>query len=203
MVTLALAHGLNFCDLYENSGLQRIDNAFIDHLSKVDDNLSQRLLKARSKPDEIEDKESSDLFLEMAPHVDDFLGHLFGIESEIRELAERHHELAPIFACKRLFVQRQAAKKIKADEAISFDGTSLWAQLEKLIGKPFDQLSFSKTVMTWLDDESKNAEALDLAKRYAAWAFHTEAGKKLHQSDVLFRGPEKIDFLIPGATGRN
>ena len=194
MATLALAHGLSFRDLYENKGLKRIDNAFIDHLNDIGGDLGQRLLKARVKPDDLDDKKSSDLFLEMAPHVDDFLGHLFGIETEVRELAERHHDLAPLFACKRLFVQRQAAKKIKADEAVSIDGPSLWAQLETHTGKPFDQLSFAKTVMTWLDDESKNAQALDLARQYAAWAFHTDAGKKLHRSDVLFKGPEKIDF---------
>ena len=195
MVTLALAHGLNFYDLYEDSGLQRIDAAFVGHLSQIDCDLSQKLLNARNDPDSLDDREQSDLLLEIAPHVDDFLGHLFGIESEVRELSERHHNLAPLFTCKRLFVQRQAAKKIKADEAAKIDGYSLRAQLEKLIGKSFDQLVFAKTVMSWLENESKNAEVIDLAKRYAAWAFHTEEGKKLHQTDVLFKGPERIDPL--------
>jgi len=195
MANLALAHGLIFRDLYENNGLERIDKAFIDHLNEAENNLGRRLLDARSNPNDIDDKANSDLILEIAPHVDDFLGHLFGIETEVRKLAERHHDLAPLFACKRLFVQRQAAKKIKADEASLIDGPALRTQLVELVGKPFDQLSFAKTVMTWLNDEIKNEGSLDLARRYAAWAFHTEAGKKFHQSDVLFKGPEKIDFL--------
>ncbi len=194
MSDLVLAHGLNFSDLYKNDGLKRIDNAFIEHLNEADGQLGHRLLNARTYPKGLDDKATSDLFLEIAPHIDDFLGHLFGIEKEVRTLAERHHELAPLFVCKRLFVQRQAAKKIKADEADLIDGPKLRKQLEKLIGKPFDQLSFSKTVMTWLSDESSNAEALDIAKQYAAWAFHTKQGKKLHKSDVLFKGPEKVDF---------
>ena len=117
------------------------------------------------------------------------------IEAETRELAERHHDLAPLFACKRLFAQRQAAKKIKADEAALIDGPTLRIQLTELMGTTFDQLSFAKNVMTWLNDEINNSDALDVARRYAAWAFHTEAGKKEHQSDVLFKGPAKVDFL--------
>ncbi|MBH89096.1 MAG: pyridine nucleotide-disulfide oxidoreductase [Magnetovibrio sp.] len=195
MATLALAYGLTFSDLYENDGLQRIDDAFTDHLKQVDGNLNQRLVNARSKPNSLDERGASDLFLDLAPHIDDFLGHLFGIESEVLQLAERHHDLAPLFACKRLFVQRQAAKKIKADDAALIDGPSLWAKLEKLIGKPFDQLSFAKSIMTWLEDETTNEYGLNLARQYAAWAFHTEAGKKLHLSDILFKGPEKIDFL--------
>jgi len=195
MANLALAHGLNFRDLYENDGLRRVDTAFLDHLKGAEDDLGQRLLDARSNPDALDDKAASDLFLEIAPHIDDFLGHLFGIESEIRDLSERHHDLAPLFACKRLFVQRQAAKKIKADEAASFDGPALEAELAALTGSAFDQLGFAKTVMAWLDDEETNADALDLARRYAAWAFHSDDGQKRHQSDVLFKGPKKIDFL--------
>ena len=195
MTILALAHGLSFRDLYENDGLRRIDTAFLDHLKGAEGDLGQRLLDARGNPDALDDKAASDLFLEMAPHIDDFLGHLFAIEAETRNLAERHHDLAPLFVCKRLFVQRQAAKKIKADDAASFDGPALEAELAAIMGNPFDQLDFAKTVMAWLDDEETNADALDLSRRYAAWAFHTEDGKKRHQSDVLFKGPKKIDFL--------
>ena len=195
MVNLTLAHGLSFRDLYENDGLSRIDTAFIQHLKGAEGEIGQRLLDARSNPDALDEKATSDLILAMAPHIDDFLGHLFAIEAETRKLAERHHDLAPLFACKRLFVQRQAAKKIKADEAATINGPALGDQLSELIGKPFDQLSFAKTVMVWLDDENTNVDALNLARRYAAWAFHSEEGKKRHQSDVLFKGPEKVDFL--------
>ena len=122
MANLTLAHGLSFCDLYENDGLSRIDTAFIKHLKGAEGEIGRRLLDARSNPSALDEKATSDLILAMAPHIDDFLGHLFAIEAETRKLAERHHDLAPLFACKRLFVQRQAAKKIKADEAATIDG---------------------------------------------------------------------------------
>ncbi|MBT4932584.1 MAG: FAD-dependent oxidoreductase [Rhodospirillaceae bacterium] len=195
MTDLTLAHHLSFKDLYDNDGLIRLDKAFLEHMQEADGDLSRRLIDARKDPDALDEKATSDLILDLGPHVDDFIGHLFGIERQIRELAERHHDLAPLFACKRLFVQRQAAKKIKPDEAGTIDGSGLEQQLTAQMGDAFDQLTFAKTVMNWLDDEETNADALDMARRYAAWAFHTQAGKQRHRADVLFKGPEKVDFM--------
>ncbi len=195
MTDLTLAHELSFEDIYDNNGLIRLDKAFIEHIQSADSDLCLRLLSARKDSDGLDDKATSDLILALGPHVDDFIGHLFGIEQEVRALAESHHDLAPLFACKRLFVQRQAAKKIKLEEAETLDGPALEQQLTALLGATFDQLTFAKTVMAWLDDEEANAEALDLARRYAAWAFHTKAGKARHHDDVLFKGPEKVDFM--------
>jgi len=46
-------------------------------------------------PSSLDNKAESALILEIAPHLDDFLADLFGIQSEFRALAARHHELAP------------------------------------------------------------------------------------------------------------
>ena len=46
----------------------------------------------------------------VAPHLEGFLAELFAIRAPLAELAARHEELAPLYACKRLFVQRQALK---------------------------------------------------------------------------------------------
>ncbi|NQU59459.1 MAG: FAD-dependent oxidoreductase, partial [Rhodospirillales bacterium] len=195
MTDLTLAYELSFEDIYDNNGLIRLDKAFIEHIQSADSDLCLRLLSTRKDPEELDEKATSDLILDLAPHVDDFVGHLFGIEREVRALAERHHDLAPLFACKRLFVQRQAAKKIKPEEAETIDGPALEQQLTTLMGGAFDQLTFARAVMAWLDDEDANAEVTDLARRYAGWAFHTKAGKARHKDDVLFKGPEKVDFM--------
>ncbi len=192
MTDLSLAHDLTFDDLYNTDGLGRIDALFLDH---VPDDLRQRLLAARGAPDELGDKEQSDLLLELAPHANDFVADLFGIAPAARTLSERHHSLAPLYDCKRLFVQRRVAKKIKAEEAVLFDGPALESRLAALIGAKLNQLTFSKAVMAWLDDEDANAEALDLAMQYAAWALYSDAGKRRHGEDVLFRTPAKVDNL--------
>src|ERR1700759_2736474 len=103
---LELGFGLAFEALYDREGMAQIDRAFLGELGQSDIGLFNRLMVARQAPDEIEAKAKSDLITERAPHVEDFLGRLFGIESEIAALQAKHHELAPIYAVKRLFVQR-------------------------------------------------------------------------------------------------
>ncbi|MGC1816739.1 MAG: FAD-dependent oxidoreductase, partial [Casimicrobiaceae bacterium] len=123
----------------------------------------------------------------------------FGIGRELRALEARHHELAPLFAVKRQFVQRKAMNAYKADAAAQFDGAALRAQMVALIGPhdavPAFELAFAQAVTRWQDDEAANAAALDAALRYAAWAAHTTAGKAAHRGGVLFRAPRKLDLL--------
>ena len=46
-----------------------------------------------------------------------FLAALFGIAGDVRALEGKHHELAPLYAVKRLFVQRKAMNTHPADAA--------------------------------------------------------------------------------------
>src|ERR1700722_10318193 len=101
---LELGFGLTFEALYDRGGLARIDRAFLGELGQSDIGLFNQLMTARQGPDELETKAESDLITELAPHLEDFLGRLFGIEAEIAALQAGHHELAPIYAVKRLFV---------------------------------------------------------------------------------------------------
>ncbi len=114
---LKLAHGLSFAEIHERDGLARLDAAFLGFLEASDSALKARLLAARENPAGLAAKAESALILEIAPHLDDFLAELFGVQAEFRALAARHHELAPLYAVKRQFVQRRAANKIKPDEA--------------------------------------------------------------------------------------
>ena len=190
---LKLAHGLSFAELHERDGLARLDAAFLDHLGAAESALRPQLEAAREHPS-LDSKAESALILEIAPHLDDFLAELFGIEAEFRALAARHNELAPLYSVKRQFVQRRAANKVKPVEAARLDGPALEAELKKnhLDGR-FDELTFAKKVAHWLDDESGHAVPLELALHYAAWALHTPAGREHVKAGVLFKAPAKID----------
>ena len=50
--------------------------------------------------------------------------------------------------------------------------------------------------------EADHAEALDIAARYAAWAVHSEEGRRRHQRGVLFKIPHKVEpeHLVPVET---
>jgi NADPH-dependent glutamate synthase beta subunit-like oxidoreductase/NAD(P)H-flavin reductase len=200
--SLAMGFGISFNDLYARDGLMRLDAAFLDFLGESDAKLRARLEAARIPTNTLPDKEQSALLIALAPHLEDFLARLFGIETQVQALAARHHELAPLYNCKRLFVQRRAMTKVKPEEAATIDGPALEAQLTEYIGAPFTELSFACEVAHWLMDESVHADELQLATRYAAWAAHTEAGRARHRDGVLFKAPAKLDFehLVPLAT---
>src|SRR5206468_8075313 len=102
---LKLAYGLSFAELHERDGLVRLDAAFLDHLGASESALRPQLEAARATAN-LDPKSESALILEIAPHLDDFLAELYGIQAEFRTLAARHHELAPLPAVKRQFVQR-------------------------------------------------------------------------------------------------
>src|SRR5204862_346167 len=89
MTDLALKHGLSFSDLYERDGLIRLDRAFVAHLAATDVGLHARLMAGRADPEALDRKAESDLLVDLAPHVEDFLGELFGIAGEVRALQAR------------------------------------------------------------------------------------------------------------------
>ena len=196
---LKAEYGLTVDDLYRREGLVRLDRAFLDFLEAADAGLKRRLEEGRGAPQSLDHAAVSELMLALAPHVEDFVADLFGIGAEARRLAARHHELAPLYACKRMFVQRRAMKKFTPAEAEGFDGEALREQLLPSLAGGFDELAFAKAVARWEEAPEAHGEALDVALRYAAWAALTPAGRRRHHAGVLFKAPSKLDtqHLVP------
>ncbi|MFI4887494.1 MAG: FAD-dependent oxidoreductase [Burkholderiales bacterium] len=196
---LRLAHGLSFDDLYSVAGAARIDDCFLAHLARADAALADRLARARAEALSLPPKDESALLIDVAPHLEDFLAELFGIGESVRALEARHHDLAPLYAVKRQFVQRKAMNAYKAEVAAKFDGAQLRVELDASLGMHHDvqafELAFARAVTAWQQDETANATSLDVAQRYAAWASHTKDGKAAHRRGVLFRAPRKLDAL--------
>ncbi len=196
---LTLGFGLGFEDLYDRDGLKRLDSLFLGVLRNTDSSLEQRLMAARERPDPLPQKEESALLMAVAEHLDDFLAHLFAIDSEVTALSAVHHALAPLYKCKRQFVQRKAANTHKAPDAMAFDGEHLEAQLVDYMQEPFSEQLFARNVLMWLEDAAAHVAQLETAMRYAAWSVHSDAGRQRHSSGVLFKVPKKLDFqrLVP------
>ncbi len=106
-----LPFGLAFDDLYRRDGLLRLDSAFLGQLLERSPDLHARLDAARRDPSALVTKQESELIVELAPYVEDFVGQLFGIEAELAALQARHSELAPLHAVKRKFVIRKTNGK--------------------------------------------------------------------------------------------
>ncbi len=188
---LKLAHGLRFADLYDPAGLARLDGFFLEHLKAGDEALLGRLGAARAGG--LDKKTESQLILDLAGPLEDFLGALFGIGRDLKALQAEHNRLAPLYTVKRLFVQRRALKAYGPDKIAGIDADAVRKELTALFGGTFDELTFANRVEAWSADEAAHAAEIDCALRYAAWAAQSEAGKALHADGVLFKAPRKID----------
>src|SRR5215471_7691859 len=111
--SLSLAFDLRFEDLYRRDGLVRLDGCFVEFLKRRNADLHNRLMAGRAAPESVTGKDYSDLIVELA----DFIAALFGIARDVEALRSRHDALAPLYAVKRLFVQRRAAKKYSPEQA--------------------------------------------------------------------------------------
>ncbi len=198
----ALGFGLHFQDLYARDGLLHLDAAFLKQLLASDIGLHVKLLEARANAGTKTAKEQSELVIALAPHVEDFLGELFGIEKEVEALQSRHNAFAPFFAFKRKFIQKRAISGVTREQAEAIDGPALARELEALFGEPVTEQSFFAHVSGWLENESADLERIQIAARYAAWAALSEAGRKKHHGDVLFKVAHKQDpvHLVPVET---
>ncbi len=193
---MKLGFGISFDDLYARDGLARLDSAFITLLAEQDAPLHNRLVTARATPDALPAKDTSQLLIDIAPRLEDFISELFAIRAEVAALKESMFALAPLYSCKRLFVQRKAAKSVKPEETAMFNGDALLALLSlNNDGVHALELSFARAVMKWMDKSETYASQLNAATQYAAWALYSEAGIARHASGILFKQPRKIDPL--------
>ena len=121
MTELTLGFGLTFTDLYEHAGLETLDLQFIGWLREADSapagNLADRLLAARA-PGSLTsplagDGGESSLLIDLAPHLDDFVGELFGIGGALRQLAARHEALNRVqFEIRRFLVRSSSSERL-------------------------------------------------------------------------------------------
>jgi len=196
---LSLSFGFAFQDLYSADGLARLDRAFLDQLRAAEPQVYERFAAARNDPSALAAKAEAGLLIEVAPHVEHFIGELFGIGQELAALRAEHGRVACLYSCKRQFVQRRAATKIKAQDVAQFDADDARSRLEARFGESFSELAFAYHVTRWQAAEAVHADDLQLALTYAGWAIHTEAGKARHRSGILFKVPRKLDpmHLVP------
>lgn len=190
---LSLPFGLEFEDLYQPEGLARIDALFLEQLRSSAPDLATRLSTVRENTGLLTAKQSSELITAAAPHLEDFIGKLFGIEAELRHLQAHHDELAPLYSVKRRFVQRKALTGVTVEQASEIDGFSVGVELETFMHEALTENSFACHVDQWLQAEDQHKPHLQLATQYAAWATLSPEGKAKHRKGVLFKTPHKLD----------
>lgn len=186
--------------LYSLPGMEQIDAAFLNFLKEESKELHDLYIKAREFPP----TNTSPFLLEVGPLLESFIAQIFGIEEEVFLLQKSISDLAPLYLCRRLFVQRIALKKFSVEEVITFDWKALEKEILELLGiEIFDPLLFAHKTLLWLKFPSENEYVLKLAAQYAAWRVLTPQGKSLSDGNIIFSIPQKLDFhnLIETVTG--
>lgn len=193
MSDLKLAFGLKFEDLYTREGLIKVDQEFVKELAESNADLHNRFVALRAGEEEISDKDTSNLLIETAHHLEDFIGTLFAIKDDVRDSQRKHNALSDLFTCKRTFIQRRALKGVKPEHVEGLDGTQLAKDLEREMGEEVTEIAFARNTMMWLDKEGLE-DKVELASKYAIWAVLSEEGREKHKAGVLFKQPKKLDF---------
>lgn len=217
------ALALDFEDLYNAEGLQKIDTKFNEFFATKNPDLYLNFVTLKSNPDSFSKKDQTPILIDVARVVEDFLVYLFDIEKENSVLKNDHKVLQKVSFVKREFVQRIVAKKFKEvpqeyiiaplEQSLRFKtalGLTEEADLKEAASISSEKKSLSQQEKTALL-EKKFAEKIFalLAKEenlneteqkeyqslilYAAWALYSIDGKRLHEDGTLFRLPQKID----------
>jgi NADPH-dependent glutamate synthase beta subunit-like oxidoreductase/NAD(P)H-flavin reductase len=197
-----LGHGLSFHDLYDREGLACLDAAFVAWLKEANVAAHARLMAARTAPDALAVKDEANLLIELARPLEDFVGELFGVAAAAAALRAVHVKLAPLYDCKRLFVQRYVTRAIKPADAAALDAPCIELPVKIEVDLEAWELAFALEVRALIGAEfkvEKPTPELEALTRYAAWALHHPEGRKRHRNGPLFKVPHRLDFehLVP------
>ena len=191
--------------LYSREGLLRLDAHFLHWLGARDSRLAEQLVSARTAAVAPERKAESELWLALAPQVDEFLSELFAISADTASLRGRQRDLDVVFEARRKFVQRYVLKRAKPEEVAQTDGAAALAKLELHLGGAFSEITLARAALDWLSRESECGDALAAAVRFTAWVALTAEGRARYGQGALFHSPGKRDPFarVPTSTLRS
>ncbi|MGI4850642.1 MAG: FAD-dependent oxidoreductase [Janthinobacterium lividum] len=177
-------------DLYTRSGLQSVDQAFLEFLKHHHLTLYQELTFLRISKNNLENKQLSHFILDLAPWIEKFLTHFFNLDEAMKQYQTRHVRAETVAWVRKHFIQKRIAHRYTDLEAQQFDPK----QLESIMGSFVSDLDFAQRVQKWLDDEPSYQDQIQAAIHYAAWAIYTSEGRHQHAQSVLFSIPEKLNY---------
>jgi NADPH-dependent glutamate synthase beta subunit-like oxidoreductase/NAD(P)H-flavin reductase len=199
---LRLANGFTFADLQKPESLARLDADFLKRLATRDAPAHEKLLVQRTGK-AFTPLEASELLLACGPVLEDFIAELFGVQKEVQTTQAATVAHDPVFAFKKLFVQRRARRRLlKKEELESFTELDAWlgGELKQQAQEGSDrELAVARYGERLLKDEKAEAEAIEKLTRWCIRALSTAEGKAAVHGWVSFKLPEGTDHhnLVP------
>ncbi len=199
---LKLAFSINFSDLYTSDGLKKLDEIFLSWLDKQENSklIFANLLNARQNKQNL----NSEHLIELSILLEDFIGTLFDINSEIKRQQEQVKNLKNILHCRKIFIQKRVTKKQDIDEKELNNSINILRNKGVLKNKNDAHVhakDFADFVLNWLENDDEIS--LTAAAYYANYLIYS-SNKQIKNSwneenKVLFSIPNKLDYdnLIP------
>lgn len=196
---------LRYADLFEPSGLQKLDQAFLNFLAHENLTLSEKLISARNNPESFSALDMSEQILNTAPHLESFILKLFNIEEEAHFLQTKTLSHNPVALFKKHFVLRRVKKRLHESQTLpSFHTLNSWLK-EQLSKAPLQsedpELAIALLADTWLSQTEHYPAELEKLTQWCIQALATTEGQALTRSWTSFRLPQRLDHqnLVPQA----
>lgn len=184
-------HDLPFASLWQPEFLNALDQEFLAYLNDQCPNLRDQLVEYREKS-----TFSSELLIQCAQYLEQFLVRFFQIEAQANALTQDILSLDPIFAFKKLFVQKLAKRRLRESQAMpSFLALNeqIWPLVQSEVGidKELSLSSWSKTILGSHQEE--------LLVQWCVQAMCDPEGQAFVKEWVSFALPKRLDFseLVP------
>ena len=125
---LKLPFGLTFDDLYARDGLVKLQQEFEKYLREKNSEIAAKFFDLKTSEAKTA-AQKSQILIDVARVLEDFIAELFDIKKENSDLKKRHDELQKIYQIRREFVQRDVSKKF-SDAVAGVDGIRILKDLE-------------------------------------------------------------------------
>jgi NADPH-dependent glutamate synthase beta subunit-like oxidoreductase/NAD(P)H-flavin reductase len=170
--------GIRFEDFFSLSGLIKLDQNFLSYLSQQDFKLYAKYVHYRSEVPTDDTLATSELLIEVAKYLDDFLAEIFCIATENDTLKRKHLKFNAIYECRRKFIQRYALVKYPADKLASLSYDIVREKLQIVIGD-LNQENIVQHYFKWSALEDRYESELEILAQYCAFAVQRNREEEL------------------------
>jgi len=191
LVNVALGiDGFSFSDLYEPRRLRDLHEAFWNFADARNPGVSGRFAAVRN--DSLKKPDVSEVLVEVAGLVGEFVARLFDIEAAVRDLRDDTAQLEKIFQFKQDFLRTRVFKNFDRPAADQVAFQALDVEIERLVAalpeRVDPEIQFAETVLALLDcekglaAESFPAEQRAMAERICAHLPEPSLAERVQQA---------------------
>ncbi len=214
MSTHPAFNGFTFQQLFQPDSLAQLDQQFLVKLQQFNPKLSKNLQSYR-QGQQFNAEQVSELLLDCAPILEQFISQLFEITAEVNTVRRNFLANSPVQTFKKWFVLRRARRRLKQSETLEeFENLHQWLQSE-LAKVEFDRMGNLRDVAIddlelaiaylgahYLSDEKNFPNEIEKLTQWCIQAFRTSTGQAMVKNWVSFQLPQQTDHrqLVPTQT---